>query len=404
MAEDTRRFLRYLADERGAARTYRALADLAEGDRREALLELAGIEDRHAAHWEALLRERGVDVPPLEDVQPPEQGQLLSRARSLGLDAVLAELEQAEREAQGVYDEEEYAAPGMADDERVHERTLRGLRETGAPHPAAGEAGGTAPGTAGLPGPAARSAAPVDAEQLRASLSKAEPWHRADKSGTLRAAIFGVSDGLVSNAALIMGFAGSGVANSTVAFAGVAGLLAGAFSMAAGEYVSVAGQRDVFNREIRLEAEELRDHPEEEARELELLYRAKGMDPALARAAAEKVLADPRMALDTLVREELGLDPDDLGSPMRVALSSFAAFAVGAVVPLLPFVLVSGSAATILSILFTAAALLGVGALVGRLSGAGVVRSALRQFLVGAAAAAVTYVIGRMIGGSVGLG
>jgi vacuolar iron transporter family protein len=404
MAEDTRRFLRYLDDERQAARTYRALADLTEGDRRAALLELAGIEDRHAEHWEALLRERGVVAPPVDGSPPQEQQQLLSRARALGLDAVLAELEQAERDAQGVYDDEEFAGPGMADDERVHERTLRGLREAGAPGRAAvSEPGSAATGRAEMSGPA-RPAAPIDAEQLRATLSKAEPWHRADKSGTLRAAIFGASDGLVSNAALIMGFAGSGVANSTVAFAGVAGLLAGAFSMAAGEYVSVAGQRDVFNREIRLEAEELRDHPEEEARELELLYRAKGMDPALARAAAEKVLADPRMALDTLVREELGLDPDDLGSPLRVALSSFAAFAVGAVVPLLPFVLVSGSAATIVSILFTAAALLGVGALVGRLSGAGVARSALRQFLVGAAAAGVTYAIGRLIGGSVGLG
>jgi VIT1/CCC1 family predicted Fe2+/Mn2+ transporter len=128
------------------------------------------------------------------------------------------------------------------------------------------------------------------------------------------------------------------------------------------------------------------------------------MDRALARAAAAKILEDPQVALDTLAREELGLDPDDLGSPVRVAVSSFVAFAVGAAIPLLPFALVAGSAAMWLAIVATAVALLGVGALVGRLSGAGVLRSALRQFLVGAAAAGVTYLVGRAIGGSIGIG
>jgi VIT1/CCC1 family predicted Fe2+/Mn2+ transporter len=245
---------------------------------------------------------------------------------------------------------------------------------------------------------------PLTGEEIRAEFARREPWHRADKSGTLRAAIFGVSDGLVSNAALIMGFAGSGVANSTVAFAGLAGLLAGAFSMAAGEYVSVAGQRDVFAREISLEAAELRQNPQDEARELALIYQAKGMDPALAQAAADKIISNPDVALDTLVREELGLDPGDLGSPVRVAGSSFAAFAVGAALPLLPFVVTSGSVAVVVAILLTALALVTVGALVGRLSGAGVVRSAVRQFAVGAAAATVTYLIGTAIGGSAVLG
>jgi VIT1/CCC1 family predicted Fe2+/Mn2+ transporter/rubrerythrin len=391
VSDPTQRFLSYLSDERAAARLYRSLAELADGDRREALEELAGIEDRHAAHWEAMLVERGVEVPAEAPSASADEEQVLARARALGLDAVLGELEQAERDAQGMYDAEEFAAPGMADDERGHEKVLRGLRESHTPGPE------LAPEVRG-------SGGRIDGDRLRAELARAEPWHRADKSGTLRAAIFGVSDGLVSNAALIMGFAGSGVANSTVAFAGVAGLLAGAFSMAAGEYVSVAGQRDVFAREIALERAELAEHPEEEARELELLYRAKGMDRDLARAAASKILQDPEVALDTLVREELGLDPDDLGSPVRVAGSSFAAFAVGATIPLLPFALISGTAAIVVSILATALALLGVGALVGRLSGAGTVRSALRQFGVGAAAAAVTFVIGRAIGGSVGVG
>jgi VIT1/CCC1 family predicted Fe2+/Mn2+ transporter len=384
---ETERFMRYLSDERAAARTYRALADLAEGARREALLELATIEDRHAAHWVGLLEQRGAAVPPADPGLAVEQEQLLARARSLGLDAVLPDLERGEREAQGVYDNEEFAAAGMAADERVHERVLRQLR---------------APDAAGPEHVAPRQ--PRSGDEIRAQFARSEPWHRADKSGTLRAAIFGASDGLVSNAALIMGFAGSGVPSSTVAFAGLAGLLAGAFSMAAGEYVSVAGQRDVFAREIALEAAELAENPQDEERELALLYQAKGMDPQMAQAAAAKIIADPAIALDTLVREELGLDPADLGSPVRVAVSSFTAFAVGAALPLLPFVVVPGAAATVTAIVLTALALLGVGALVGRLSGAGVVRSALRQFAVGAAAAAVTYAIGSAIGGTVGVG
>jgi VIT1/CCC1 family predicted Fe2+/Mn2+ transporter len=383
---DADRFARYLADERAAARMYRALAEMTQGTRRDALLELASIEDRHAAHWQALLEERGVPLPPESPDLDAEQQAMLARAHQLGLDAVLPELEQGERDAQGVYDDEPFAADGMATDERVHERVLSQMRDPDA------RPRHTPPSE------------PMSGDEIRAEFARKEPWHRADKSGTLRAAIFGVSDGLVSNAALIMGFAGSGVANSTVAFAGLAGLLAGAFSMAAGEYVSVAGQRDVFAREIALEAAELKEHPQDEARELALLYQAKGMDPAMAQAAADKIIANPTIALDTLVREELGLDPGDLGSPVRVAVSSFTAFAVGAALPLLPFVALPGSAAVVVAIVLTALALLAVGGLVGRISGAGIVKSALRQFGVGAAAAAVTYVIGSAIGGSVGVG
>jgi vacuolar iron transporter family protein len=387
MSAETDRFLRYLSDERAAGRMYRALAELTHGARRDALLELASIEDRHAEHWVGLLQQRGVPVPvPAADLEP-DQVDVLARARALGLDAVLPELEQGERDAQGLYDDEEFAAPGMSDDERVHERVLNQLRSEEAASPSS-----TAPSH------------PISGDAVREQLASREPWHRADKSGTLRASIFGVSDGLVSNSALIMGFAGSGVANSAVAFAGLAGLLAGAFSMAAGEWVSVAGQRDVFKREIALEAAELAENPQDEARELALLYQAKGMDPEVAKAAADQIISDPEIALDTLAREELGLDPGDLGSPLRVAISSFGAFAVGAALPLLPFALMRGEGALVLAIVLTVLALLTVGGLVGRLSGAGVVRSALRQMAVGVVAAAVTYAIGRAIGGSVGVG
>lgn len=362
------RYLEYLADERKAARLYRALAELTTGDRREALLELAAIEDRHAAHWIELAKQAGLSIPPDTDDLDPTDARLLQRARSLTIDAVLPDLEAAERAAQDIYDDEPDAAAGMADDERKHERVLAALRE----------------GTEIPPGP------PPALRQ--------EPWHRGDRSGSMRAAVFGVSDGLVSNTALVMGFAGSGASTATVAFAGIAGLLAGAFSMGAGEYVSVASQRDLFRREIEVEAAELRERPQEEQHELELIYRAKGIDKATAKRTAAKIMSNPETALNTLAREELGLDPDELGSPIKVAISSFAAFTVGALVPLIPYLFLSGTAALAVAIALAALAALLVGGTVGYLSGRSVISAGLRQLLVGGGAAAVTYGIGALVG------
>ena len=361
---------------------YRALADLAEGDRRQALLELAAIEDRHAAHWVHLLQSAGTAVPEDDGELDPGDEQLLRRARQFSLDSVLPELEQAERDAQGVYDNEPDAAEGMADDEREHERVLQQLST-----------------------PAASRGPSRSIAEVREAMNSSEHWHRTDKSGSLRAAVFGASDGLVSNTALVMGFAGSGTTGGTVLFAGIAGLLAGAFSMGAGEYVSVASQKDIFSREIALEKSELETKPLEEQRELELIYRAKGLDAETARRTAESIMADPDVALDTLAREELGLDPDELGSPIKVALFSFVAFAVGAIVPVVPYLLtsvISQTTALVLSIVLAAAALVAVGGTVGRLSGLGVARSAVRQLLVGGGAAAVTYVLGLVVGTSWG--
>lgn len=370
----TDQYLRYLQAERTSSRMYRALASLTDGERREALLELAAIEDRHASHWMALLHNAGIPIPDDPGELAPDDAAVVAKAQQLGLDAVLPELEQAERDAVGMYDVEPDALPGMSDDEREHVRVLEGLNTPVA----------------------------TVSKDVRGTLNDAEPWHRTDKSGALRAAIFGVSDGLVSNTALVMGFAGSGVSSSTVLFAGFAGLLAGAFSMAAGEYVSVASQTDLFRRELRLEAQELAEKPLEEQRELELLYRAKGLDAKTARHTAERIMSDPKTALDTLAREELGLDPDDLGNPKKVAASSFAAFAVGAIVPVFPYLFLSGLTAMWLAIGLAIIAMLVVGGTVGRLSGLGVARSAMRQVLVGGGAAAVTYVLGRLVGTGLG--
>jgi len=230
--------------------------------------------------------------------------------------------------------------------------------------------------------------------------------HRDVQGGNARAAVFGVSDGLVSNTALVMGFAGASLAgaieNSVVLFAGLAGLLAGAFSMAAGEYVSMASQRDLFKREIDLERQELLEKPEEERLELELIYRAKGLPRDQARAVADQIMKDPEIALDTLAREELGLDPDELGSAWKAAVSSFLSFAIGASVVVVPYALFTGMTAFVLAVVLAIVSLIVVGGLVGSQSGRGIVFSAGRQVLWGVGAAGVTYLVGSLVGVNVG--
>ena len=221
----------------------------------------------------------------------------------------------------------------------------------------------------------------------------------ASKSGTLRAAIFGINDGLVSNFSLIMGFAGAGVDKSVILLAGIAGLLAGAFSMGAGEYISMRVQREVYERLIHLEAHELAMEPEEEREELAEIYVRKGIHKELAERLAESIMADPKLALDTHAREELGLDPEQgLGSPWGAAGSSFLTFAFGAFVPLAPLLFTSGVGATVASAILSGLTLAAVGAAMSVLTGKSAVVSGLRQLLVGGVAAAITYGIGSAFG------
>ncbi len=219
--------------------------------------------------------------------------------------------------------------------------------------------------------------------------------------GNLRAAVFGVNDGLVSNASLIMGMAGAQAEPRTLLLTGIAGLLAGAFSMAAGEYVSVRSQREVFEYQIGLEREELEEYPQAEADELALIYAAKGFPREDARRMADRLIADPERALDTLAREELGLNPDELGSPWGAAGASFLAFAAGAVIPLLPYLLGSGRGAFVMSIGLAGAALFAVGAILSFFTGRSAIASGLRMLAIGAAAGAATFAIGKLIGVSV---
>jgi vacuolar iron transporter family protein len=357
-----------LTSERDAAVLYSRLADAETGERQQIFRELADIERRHAAHWEGKLRGAGAPVPP--PGPPSLRTRLLGlAARRLSTGAILPLIERAERADAGVYDADPDAAPGMADDERGHAKTIGRLIQGGKPDP-------------------------------RTQISRREPWHRGDRSGALRAGVFGVSDGLVSNTALVMGFAGSGTSQTVTLLAGVAGLLAGSFSMAAGEYVSMSSQREMYEREISLEAAELAEKPQEERDELVLIYRAKGVERADAERMADRIMADREVALDTLTREELGLDPEALGSPWGAAATSLLTFAVGAFVVVVPYLFGGGTAALLTAIGLAVAALFAVGATIGAVNGRSVLRSGLRQVVAGALAAGITFGVGHLIGTS----
>lgn len=233
---------------------------------------------------------------------------------------------------------------------------------------------------------------PVSVEQV------GERHRNVESGGNLRAAVFGVSDGLVSNASLIMGMAGATPDPKIVLLSGAAGLIAGAFSMAAGEYVSVRSQREMYEYQIGLEREELDQYPEEEAEELALIYAARGLPKEDARRLAQTIIADPEQALDTLAREELGLNPDDLGSPLGAALSSFVSFAAGASIPLLPYLLGSPRNALELAVACTAVALFAVGAILSFFTGRGALPSGLRMLAIGMAAGGVTFFVGKLLG------
>lgn len=225
--------------------------------------------------------------------------------------------------------------------------------------------------------------------------------HRDVQGGTARAAVFGVSDGLVSNVALILGIAGASTDGSLVRLAGVSGLLAGAISMAAGEWVSVRAQNELIERELEIERRSLRDNPEAEVRELAAIYRERGLDPEAAAQVAEGVMADPEVALDIHAREELGVDPHGLGSPALVAIASFVAFAIGAIIPLAPWLVSEGTSATTASVVLGAVGAGIVGWLVGHFTERSRVRTAIRQVLVATIACGATFMIGSALGVSV---
>jgi VIT1/CCC1 family predicted Fe2+/Mn2+ transporter len=362
-------WLQNLVDERDGAALYEGLA-LHEKDPQKArsFREIALAERRHAEIWTRKLEKEGVPIPP--DRPSSRVRALIWLARRLGTAAVVPMVLEAEATDADKYDAQGGDAVPIADEEREHRRTLVGMSH----------------------------GQPTDARDL---IAVRERWHRSSSAaGSIRAAIFGMNDGLVSNLSLILGVAGAGVDPRTVVLTGFAGLLAGAFSMAAGEYTSVASSRDLLTRQVELEKREIAEAPEEEAAELALIFKQKGLSTEQASRTAAELLKNADSAADTLVREELGLDPKDLGSPMGAALSSFAMFSVGALVPIVPFLLSSGNVAIGVSSALAFLVLAGVGGLVGFLSGTSVVLSAVRMAGLAALAAGVTYGVGRLFGAS----
>jgi vacuolar iron transporter family protein len=373
MAPDSVQSLANLRLERDAILLYDALGAIEKDPQRAAAFRrIAGNERRHAEVWASKLRAAGVAVPPPPTRPRPRVAIIVLLARLFGTKAVSDLVTALEGDEEDIYGEQA-ATPeieAIAADEREHAEIWRKLKD-----------------------PEYRP---------DRDIATRERWHRSGRSGTLRAIIFGVSDGLVSNLALVMGVAGAaGEQGRFILLAGIAGLLAGAFSMAAGEYISMQSQRELFERQIALERAEMEAMPEEEEAEMAALYRAKGFREDEAKAIAHRLFEDPERALDQLIREELGLDPDELGSPFGAAFGSFVAFALGAFVPVAPYLVGGGALAFGLAIGLSLVALFAVGAGVSLLTGRSVLFSGARQVGIGIAAAIVTYIVGTLVGVSV---
>lgn len=366
---DVDQYKENLRGEIDGAALYRLLADAERDPERASIFrDLAATEERHAGLWRRKLEEANVAIP--SDQRPSLRVRIIGwLARRFGSRSVLPMASALEADGYGSYMDQGGDALTLARDERAHGRTLTGL--------------------AGISEPS--------------DIVRRESWHRLGGGGTLRASIFGINDGLISNLSLVIGVAGAAPEGGTVLLAGVAGLLAGAFSMAAGEYISMRSQRELFERQIEMERMELETNPEEEREELALIYRSKGIPKAEAERLADTIISDPAVALDTLVREELGLDPSELGSPWGAAAGSFVAFAVGAFVPVLPYLVVRGELTIIATIILGAVALFAVGASLSLFTGRNPLYSGLRMLALATVAASATYAIGRLVGASIDL-
>jgi VIT1/CCC1 family predicted Fe2+/Mn2+ transporter len=370
MADDAAAALRFLQAETDSAFLYRALADLEEVPQlAELYRRLAAAEDRHAAYWAAQLERAGRPAT----VRPGGRARFKAwLARRLGIGFVLPSLVDLELADRGRYASDAGArAAGLARDEQSHARALQRLASGG---------GGVSGGV----------------------LARLEGRHRGVGGNSLRAAVLGFNDGLLSNFSLVMGVVGADLSSNAVLLTGFAGLLAGAGSMALGEWISVQSGREAQEHQLGIERAELAAHPEEERLELALILQARGLQPAEAEAAATRMLADEATALDVLAREELGIDPDELGgSPLQAAVASFLLFAVGAIVPVAPFLVLDGAAAAVTSAVASGAGLFAIGAAITLMTGRGVLVSGLRQLGFGAAAAAVTFAVGALLGTAV---
>jgi vacuolar iron transporter family protein len=367
---ERKRLLENLTDERNGAALYDALAAAEKDDRlAEVYRRLANVENRHAERWRKRLEEAGETLPAFT---PSWRTRTLGWiARRFGTSVVLPSVQSFE-----AADTDKYATQSDArdfhGDERSHSRVIQ-LMST------------VRGGFAGT------------------DVARLEGRHRSGGGNALRAAVLGANDGLVSNLSLVMGVAGAAMNERTILITGLAGLLAGAGSMALGEWLSVQSSRELYRHQIETEQAELLMAPEEEEEELALIYQARGLGQEQARAFAASMMSNPDTALETLAREELGIDPNELGgSAWEAAITSFLLFSIGAIVPVLPFFFAGGQLALMLSVAFSTLALFTVGAAITLFTGRTVLFSGLRQVAFGLVAAALTFGIGREVGVSLG--
>jgi VIT1/CCC1 family predicted Fe2+/Mn2+ transporter/rubrerythrin len=365
-AADIARFRQNYIVEMDGIALYRAMAAAEQDGQRAAIFEkLAQNEERHAQRWAKLIQSGGGAVPAHK---PSARVQMLGwMARRFGTHRVVPIISNMEARDEAGYMRQPEAA-GLPAEERAHSRTLLAME---------GKTSG------------------------QESIAGTERWHISAHGGGLRAAVFGINDGLLSNFSLVMGFAGAEAKPEYIILAGVAGLLAGSFSMAAGEYVSVSAQREVFEQQIAIEKEELEMSPKEEEEELSLIYQAKGIPEQEASRLAQRIIQNPKTAIDTLAREELGLDPAGLGSPWTAAISSFCAFVIGAFVPVAPYLLTAGTKAWIASASLSFFALFTVGAVLSIFTARGPLLSGARMLGIGLLVSAITYSVGWLFGVSV---
>lgn len=359
--------LDYWQDEMNSVALYEALAAAEKNPKlAELYRRLAATERGHAGTWAERIRAEGGALPAFRPAWRTRA--LIWLAGRFGPEAVLPSVTAMETNGSRGYAGQP-GAQALTAAERSHARLL-------------GQLARTTPG--GLEG---------------AALAQLEGRHRTAGGNALRAAVLGANDGLVSNLSLVMGVAGAELSNASILVTGLAGLLAGAISMALGEWISVQSSRELYEKQIKTEQAEIAAAPEEEAEELALIYQARGLPEAQARDLARRLMADRETALAALARDELGIDPEELGgSAWEAALTSFVLFAVGAVLPVIPFTFLTGLTAVIASALFSTIGLFAIGAVITLFTGRPVWWSGARQVLFGLAAAAVTYGIGRLIG------
>jgi len=364
---DIIRFRANWEDELNSAILYRSLADQDKNPKlAELYRRLAEAEEGHAGVWAEKLKASGSKVPLFRPSLRTRM--LISLSRRFGAELILPLLSARETTATSDYCTQPEAME-MVQTERSHAYLLRQLAQTGRE------------GVAG------------------SALARFEGRHRAGRGNALRAAVLGASDGLLSNFNLIMGVAGAELSGRGILLTGCAGLLAGAASMALGEWISVQSSRELYERQIRTEEEEIAAAPEEETEELVLIYQARGMDEETARLFAGRIMADREKAIETLAREELGINPEDLGgSAWEAAITSFLLFALGAVIPVIPYLFMSGTKALAASAAASAVGLFLVGGAITLFTGRPILYSGSRQVIFGLTAAAATFLIGRLAG------